>query len=324
MAFAISKRACLRNVQMMLVIGLIWLVPLGTAAQSLPTIEVCNDCSTDWQFSQAAFSAANPLPNQSEVVYVVNVTTEQTRVFRVTLIIFNSGGGGITPGEISFDVNVTEITGNPTVLDDVAAAVGLVKDLGDAMIQDIPAEDLQLPPGLDSAIDLIGPDTSSAGLNRGGLENALRLHFDSFWRQQTTGLSDLILRIANRLLGDGLANISGAIEVVFPDGTKVVVKIVSIDENPTELFEYIFEFDVNEASVTAPGISIFPQNSGQFSGFSASDLDNDLYQHLRDLALRFGIPVLWPDDLSGNCSTSMSCGIVEGETRCTVTVESCI
>ena len=306
MVFAISKRACVRNVQMMLLIGLMWLVPLGAGAQSLPTIEVCNDCSTDLQFSQAAFSASDLFPGQSEDVYVINVTNEQTRVFRVTLMIT----GGL--GDTSLDVNIIEINGDPEMLGDIAAATTIFKDFNDALIQDIDAEDLDL--SFDSALDLIDAEGSPASGLRRELQEEMTAFYGTTWRSFITEISNIIDSIIDRFIAD-IGFDPAFVTVVFDDGTKVRLRIEEFGRNGANPSQILFEFEVDVESITAPGLNFVPLEPNEFARFSASDLDNDLAQELRDLAFLFGISVVGQDDVP-NCRSSWTCN----PDRCTVTV----
>ena len=313
MVYTISKRACVRNV-LILVLGLLWLLPLGAGAQSLPNITVCDDCSSDFQFSQAAFSATDLFPGQSEVVYVVNIATEETRVFRVTLII--TGGFGDT----SLDVNITEISGDPAVISDIAAATTFVKDFNDALIQDVRAEDLDL--SFDSALDLIDtPDLPARGFRR-ELQEGLTERYRTFWQARALELSNVAGSFLDQFFSGNLLK-TRFVNVVFEDGTKVRVNIIdSGGELESDVYTIVFVVDVE--SITADELNFVPLEADDFLSLIGTDMNNDLAQHFRDLAFRFGIPVLWPEDLGGECTTSMSCGIVDGETRCTVRVESCI
>jgi len=306
MVFAISKRACVRNLQMMLVLGLMWLVSLGAAAQSLPTIKVCNDCSTDWQFSQAAISASNANPNQSDVVYVVKLTTEQTRVYSVSIFMYTGPFG-----EIDFHYSVTEISGDPAVLGDIAAATTIFKDFNDALIQDFDAEELDL--SFDSAIDLIGDENSAAGGFRRELQEKLTDYYSGFWRSMITDATDTIDSLLDKFLAESGLDAEYDI-VVFEDGTKVRLKIEEVGRVASDPFTIIIEFDVDVDSVTAPGTNFVPVTPGQFEGFSGSGLDNDLSEQLRDLALLFGVTILGSNE--PNCSTTWHCD----KDRCTLTL----
>jgi len=305
MVLTISKRICVRNVQFMLLMGLMWLVPLGAGAQSLPNIDVCNDCSSDLQFSQAAFSATDLFPGQSEDVYVVNVTNEQTRVFRVTLIITGSFG------DTSLDISITEISGDPAVLGDIATATTTFRNFNDALIQDIDAEDLDL--SFDSALDLIDAGGSSASGLRRELQEELTDYYSCFWRSMITDVTDTIDSLLDKFLAESGLDAEYDI-VVFEDGTKVRLKIEEVGRVASDPLTIIIEFDVDLESITAPGLN-FVAVEPDFSRFSASDLDYDLAQELRDLAFLFGIPVVGADDVQ-ECRSSWSCGV----DRCTVTV----
>ena len=246
MVFAISKRACVRNVQMMLVLGLIWLVPLGAAAQSSPTIEVCNHCNTDWQFSQAALSASNPIPDQWKDVYVVNIKTEQTRAYRVIMFMDDFDDFG----NIVFDVNVTGISGNPGVLGDIAEAITVVKDFEDELIQNVPAEELNLP--FDSAIDLVGPDSGITQFNRDAIQNELTQRYRTFLRARLFESMDIASSLVNRFFANLTITIDNVV-VVFEDGSQVTLDIENVGAE-LESNLLTVKFEVDETSVIVPGI----------------------------------------------------------------------
>ena len=308
----IRMRACVRKTPIMLVLSLFWLWSIVVSAQDdPPTITVCNDCSAELEYSQAALWASELFAGQSEDVYVVNIPDGQTHVFRVTLTIVT-----LPSGDQSFEMVATQIAGEPGTIDDINEAVDIVKNFADAMVQDIPADDLELSPQFDSALDLIGPETGSAGLFRVTLENALTEYYGEFWRQQLLAVRDIVTRLIERFLPHAGPVFSQFVTVVFDDGTRVRIKIVSIGPDVSEPTKLIVEFSTDPKSVTAPGINGFPQYPGQVSAFSAAGVDADLSQALLDLMRRFEIDVVQNGHIAEDCETTWTCSLE----RCTVTV----
>lgn len=320
--------ACLRKVPLMLVLGLIWLWPYVASAQDdLPTITVCNDCSSGYQYADAGaqaaqFEWAGGWVPESDDVYVVNVPARQTLAYRVTRTRIDPDPFII--GDEILQLDVEPIDGDPGLLDDLAAAIDVVSDFGGAITENIPADELILPPEIDSALDLLGPEAGPGGLRRDAFERALTQYFSSFWQQQSISFQGIVGRLVNKILGQ--LNLPGgsAVTIVFGDGTSIDVLITAMDQDITD-FEIQLRFDVLEDTVLAPGVLLIPLQAGQLDDYTVSSDDPDLAAELQELLQRLGAALVFVGGGSGggNCTTTMSCSDDGGETRCTVTVSGC-
>lgn len=303
MFLSIFNRVSIRRIELVLTLVLVGFFPLGVVGQSLPTITVCNDCSADWQYSQAALAASDLLyPDQPENVYVVNVLSQETRVYQLTLTIVSSGGFGD-----SFDVRITPVNGDPAMLADITSVVTAIANFQEELGKELNAEELGL--SFDSAVDLAG----STGLQR-ELQNTLTNHYDTFWNAAIFELTDIADSLFDRLIAEtGIETES--VTVKFEDGTSVRVIITKVGRDLSDWKSIIVEFDVDLESLTAPGANFVPIGDEEFSSFVGTDLDYDLAQELRDLAFLFGVPVVGAQDAQ-DCTSSWRCDV----SRCTVTV----
>lgn len=307
--FGLAVDSRMRLVASALVLACLWPVVAGAQVDD-PTITVCDECSSDFQSSNEAVEAAGLLPGETKDVYVVNISARQTRAYRVTLTV--SG----TLGEMTFNISVVPIDGDPFIVDDLVAAMEIIKNMNDAMTQDLPADELDLPANIDSALDLVGPDNGTAGLNRIQFENSLTEFYKGFWNQQMISVVDTVERIIDKFLAESDLNLSGAVEVVFEDGTRVRVKVVSRDQDMSDPTELVITFDTDEDSVTAPGLSGVPQQPGHLGDFDFTTPDPDLWRELEQLIDRFGVEILGSGHSGENCTTTFTCSV----DRCTLTV----
>ena len=310
----IFQWACMYKAQTLLMLGVLCLMPFSAGAQAFPTITLCNQCSAEWEYRKTALWSSDLSPGQSEEIYIVNFSVSQVRAYRVGLTIADPDSGDRT-----FDVDVTAINGDPVVLDDIVAAVDIVNNPQDERGQAVRAEELGLSHGPDSALDLIGPVPGSASLNQRAVENALTGHYRNFRPQPISGAKTFD-QILDQFLAYRNLIIDKAVAVRFGDGTKVRVNVEEIGRDLSDPTKIITTFDTDVSSITAPGISEVPKSPGQFSGFSASGLDSNLAAQLRDLAFRFEIALVGPDDAE-ECTTTIRCELMEfgGETSCTTT-----
>ena len=296
-------------------------------AQRVPDfIGYCRNCSES-AFGHTAEEAAPPVPG-THPVYVLDTGSGEVRFFSVE--VWFDPGDGIHPQAdekpeqppnppISLQGIHTEAipgTGDPTVISAMEEAFDIVLDFaqllygapvpasgtstrsgdGDSSMEDVPIGDLGLD--LDSAVELVGPEDSSAGFNRLRLQNEINNFYHSVWGSLTSGLLDVLTRLSNRFLGDGLID-GGQITITFPDDTSVVVKLNSFSP---EIGGPAFgmDLDVRTDTVQGPDLSAVPQSPGQFAGFSYGGGEG-LVNSLADTAGRFGLSVGPPGSGGTDC-----------------------
>jgi len=306
--FAVDSR--MRLFACALALTCLWPAVAGAQIDD-PTIAVCNDCSADFQYGQAAMQATNLFPGETKDVYVVNISAMETMAFRISLITT------VDPsGDLGIDISVVPIAGDPFIVDDLVAAMEIIKNMKDAMTQDVPADALDLPANIDSALDLVGPEGSAASLNRRTFENSLTEHFRSFWQQQMIVAVDSVARAVERFLAESGINFSGIVEVIFENGTRVSVKVESINQDISDPTELVIKFDTDEESVTAPGFLGIPLQPGELDDFDFTTPDPDLARELEQLIDRFGLDILGSGHSGENCTTTFTCSV----DRCTLTV----
>jgi len=297
----------MRLVASALVLACLWPVVAGAQVDD-PTITVCDECSSDFQYSNAAVEAAGLLPGETKDVYVVNISARQTRAYRVTLTVFG------TSGEMTFDINVVSIDGEPALMSDLADALQGIKDFHDAVIQDVPAEELDLP--FDSALDLIGGGSGDA--NRIRLQQRLEDHFNGIFSQFAVHFNDFV-RMAGGIFGASPSFPFGdvIVRVNFPNGTTLRVSVV-IAKDPTDNgFDLEFDVDVDMESIRGPDGQFIPLEPAHLSGYELTTQDSGFAEAFLDLIRRFDIDVIQFGDSGGACTTtSFTCTV----DRCTVTV----
>jgi len=307
----------------MLVFAIVWLWPIVASAQDdLPTITVCNDCSSEFQYGQAAVQAANLFPGETEDVYVANISALETMAFRISLMTT------VQPsGDLGIDISAMPISGDPAVNDDLLDAMAIIDGMKSAMVEDVPADRLELPAEIDSALDLIGPEGPEghpASRNRRIFQNRLTEYYRDDWRQRMIGARDGVERALERFFGESGINLNGIVEVIFDDGTKVRIRVVSIDQDMSDPTEIVITFEVVEESVSAPGIDP-PLRFYELSDYDEEGIaDPDLAVELGELLRRLG--ALVEGSFGGSCSTTMTCSEVPDgaggvETRCTATAD---
>jgi len=289
------------------VLALLW--PLAAGAQhEEPTVAVCNHCTTGFDFSRAAAEAAefeygNGIPGETDEVYVVNIGDSQVLAYRVSRTLFDPDPSRV--GDESVETTVTPIQGDPGFLDALQSAMQVIVSLSDPTVQDIPADELDLP--FDSALDLIGPVPGSASLNQRTLENSLTNFFDDFWRQQLVALTDLVKRVVERFLFDeGLVELLDEVIVVFGDGSIVRVEVESIAQELDDPVDINIRFEVDADSVQVPGQAAVPLFPEELDGFSFTTPNPGLSQNLRDLLRRLGADISGPPGggPDGTCTTT--------------------
>jgi len=308
--------------------SLVWLWPVVAGAQvDDPTIAFCNGCSSGFQYADAAsqaaqFEFAGGWIVETDDVYVVNVPARTALAYRVTRTRVDPDPFII--GDEFLELDVAPIPGDPGFLDDLAVAVDIAGNLRDAFTQDLPADELELPIELDSAFDLVGPDDGAAGLSRLQFENALTEYYREFWQQQMLNVRETVARALERVLPEGDINLNGVVEVVFDDGTRVKVVVVSMDQDISDPTEVVIEFEIDQESVSAPGepdMLGVPQQIGHLDDYNVSSDDPNLAAELQELLQRLGAQLVFigGGSSAGSCTTTMSCSEDGNTIVCSVT-----
>jgi len=288
------------------------------------SIETCSQCS-GFQLMQAAIDAAqfaSPFlqPVQTAGVYVINPLDRIVQFYLVTQIYTDPDPALL--GDESLATDAVATPGDPAIIADVHTVFAALDDFQQFMTQNESADELDLP--FDSALDLVGPVDSTAGLNRTILQNRLESRSDQFF-------NDLIIQ-GSSFLGDifgGVFSDAGVVDgntfwLEFGDGSTVKIEIVQVSEDPTEFANLNIEFDVLEDTAQVTGqIDGIPQSPGQLSNFSITTPNIGLSNAFRDLIRRLGVGF---DDSGpvGECST-ITC-VAEppnGTPRCTRTFGPC-
>jgi hypothetical protein len=173
----------------------------------------------------------------------------------------------------------------------------LLTTSGAALAQRVPTiGDLGLD--LDSAIELVGPEDSSAGYNRLLLRNAIKNFYNRARGSLSADLQHLVERHSQRFREDGLID-GGQITITFPDDTSVVVKLNSFSPEIGGP-EFGMDLDVRTDTVQGPDLPAVPQSPGQFAGFSYGGGEG-LVNSLADTAGRFGLSVGPPSSGGTDC-----------------------
>lgn len=306
-------------------------------AQSVFKTTLC-DCNQApewaWHAQQAAFNEFSVLTEGRQDIYLGNPFTLEVQVYRVERIQTGADvgfGGGIWTTEVA------PTPGNSEIAEAVEKGMQVVRSF-DASLNEVISlphppniPGLQEPPDIGSAVDLIGPDDSSAGLDRQALVNWTRQllmnRFADSLAQATDGRADqtflekfgsvvqIVLDFLNR---------QRAVWVEFADGTRVLVRVTDIiAEITTEglLDGAIPELEVDPSTVRGPGLNAAPSSPGQFNGFGFSGDAGTLFA-LSNLALRLGVSIEFGPDGGGTCTGgTMECEINDdGVLHCRVTV----
>jgi len=239
------------------------------------------------EYSQAALEATNLLPGNAQDIYVVNTTQQQIQVYQALLSINNSGSG-----EDSLGLEMRLLSGDASLLSAINQALDLTLGLSLELARTINADELILPDELDSALDLIGPEDSSAGGYRNALRNSLNERYNRYLLQQNLNtVQNWGEGAFSKFLTDSDLLKNKVILVEFPDGTRVNVDVTKIAEvlgSFEKLGSFIeakiaLDLEINLRSIASDEQMSFPQSAGQFSNFNA-----DLTRALEELALRFG------------------------------------
>lgn len=123
--------------------------------------------------------------------------------------------------------------------------------------------DLGLEPQIPSAIDLVGPEDSSAGRNRAALVHRLQCWIDGVENCSSADLNDPRVRAIRRFLAQGAANQQGAVVVHFPDQTRIEVHLRRMpDALPLDWTQSAYELRVRPDTAQASGMQSEPSRPG--------------------------------------------------------------
>jgi len=314
--------------------ALVWLWPTVAGAQvDDPTITVCNDCSSAFQYSHAAVQAAEfefdgAFPGGTDEVYVVNVAAGQTLAYRVTRTMIDPDP--FLFGDETFETTATPIDGEPALTFELADALQAIKDFHEAVIQDIPAEELDLP--FDSALDLIGGNMGD--FYRRDLENALRERFAAFENTLLLATEGFSRMVSGVIFGEAsFGDVGdGDVLITFPDETSLQVQVDTVNDLSGS-DGFLFRVDADTGSISVPGMRTVPIAAAELQGLEFTTPDPGLSQEFQDLLRRLGADVQGPPPGGGGggpgtCTTTscVEAGVDdEGNPifRCTQSISDC-
>ena len=307
------------------------LVPFFGQANASDRVELCAQCFSASSFAhRAEQSSLAQLPGLTGIdpVYVVNPFSEEVRFFHVhrwqdddyqpLSAPRSSRGEGEQPRrnlsprlmQGFFRAEAEELAADSSDVQEIheglAAAVAFFQFAESTHLDDL--EDLDI----DSAVALLGPEDSPAGLRRNQLQNVIANRLSSELSVIRLTLADLAQRVLNQWVGDSDVSLMSSITINFPDGTVIDVEVVQILDGIEGGISFVLE--VREESAQGPGLPAVPQSPGQFDGFGFSGNQTTLAE-LLSLAQLYGIPITGPGGGSGG-GCSMQCEISGDEVVC--------
>ncbi len=267
------------------------------------------DCSGCTQQVHYAFAAADKVPDPSThvrttrtwSVYVANSAKSHVEAFQVVVQPLDNGGGpppdfpGI-PNSTFYEFGpyktVWPVVGDPQVKAAVVDAISIVHDFLARLEGPLDGTDIT---NVDSAISLVGPEDSPAGLARLQLRSDLKNHYNSIWTSFLFNTGDLVGMAAQKILAE--SSLDGPTLVIqFEDGTSIEVKIESVSPELNGLGIFV-DFTVLTHTALLPDGTVVPQTAGQFSGYSWNDgPGTNIGAQLALLAALYGLEVGEPGD----------------------------
>jgi len=199
------------------------------------------------------------------------------------------------------------------------------------VIQDIPAEELDLP--FDSALDLIGGSVGDS--NRIRLQQAMEGRFNETFSEFAVHFNNFV-----RLVG-GIFSVetsfpapgTGFVRVNFPDGTTLRARVETAPDPTDNGVDLEFYGDVDPESIQGPNGEFIPLSGAHLVGFEFTTPDPGLSQEFQDLLRRLGADVQGPPPGGGGggpgtCTTTscVEAGVDdEGNPifRCTQSISDC-
>lgn len=296
-----------------------------------PKVRLCS-CDSSSEFAWHAENAAlNDLPilfEGSQDVYVANPVTQDVRVFTVTR---QSIGGGVGFGDEFWSTEVGPGIGDPKIANGLNDLVAAFHDFDASIQATIRLGDQPEPPQpyIGSAFDLVGPEDSAAGFNRGVLNNwmsdlASRRFTDAVDAADSGDFGDSFLEVFSAVV-QGILDFLGpnaAVWVEFDDGTKARVDQqdtqTSIDPATGGIDGLEFNYEVDPSTAQSPELDNVPQSPGQFSGLGS--YSGGGVAGLGRLALRLGITLEFGGG-EEDCEGNITCTSVDGgEPHCSTTL----
>lgn len=129
--------------------------------------------------------------------------------------------------------------------------------------------DFGLERELPSALDLVGPESGSAGTHRAVLAHRLQCWIGGVESCTFADRNDDRIREIRRFLVEGPLDRDGVLRVDFPDQTQVVVQLVRTpDLEPNDWDQPFYELTVLAESVHAPGLTSVPVHPDDLVGFA--------------------------------------------------------
>jgi hypothetical protein len=301
---------------------LFFLIACGHAdADDLPIFGYCDGCVTSGQWQSAAENAsfdAFPMYLGRHDVYVVDRTGERIRAFNVIrwtqntgTIPRSSGQGKSTRTSRGYHhAEGIPMDADPVIAGALLDALDVAKDFRDVFGSGlVPIEELGLFGQIPSAIDLVGPANSDAGVNRMALRNELEVYVNQAINSMALQLYDLAQMALMRFLSDSSVTWFGGFVITFPDGTSIRVNLDEMRHIPgAGDFAWAIEVEILEYTVMGGGLSSVPSHPGHFSNFMYQG-DINVIGALIRLAERHGIPVTGPGGSSGGGNQTMACEI---------------
>lgn len=276
------------------------------AQGSADFIARCDDCTKQAHY---AFAAASKVPGPSPyfrttltwTVYVANIAHNHLEAFQV--VVQPLGNGGDSPPElpgkdgVSYEFGAYKtawpVDGDPQVKAAVLDGISIALDFSASLDGSLDGARFT---DVDSAISLVGPEGSPAGLARLQLRSDLGDHCSSVWLSSLSGTGDLAGGVAQKFLGEGLLeNSRGLIE--FEDGTSIEVQIESVSPELNGLGIFV-DFEVLTHTALLPDGTVVPQSAGEFSGYNWNDGagGTNVGAQLASLAALYGLEVGEPGD----------------------------
>jgi hypothetical protein len=260
------------------------------------------------------------------MVYVLNSTTNSIAYFQVNRWRDSSfDPNGLAPDRRSsrtgkpsaqtnsfFRAEALVVAPPPDEVEQIQEGMYVAELIQSDIASGVDSEELGLD--LPSAVSLLGPFDSPAGLHRNALQNSINNYYNSFWYTITHGLYDLGLRAADRIIGKSNLQQFSTLLVSFPDGSTIQVRLNEWLEGLEGSRAYDMEVLVN--SVQVPGLLSVPRSAGQFNGFEYIGQDTTL-EELALLAERYGITVTRGGSLPSRPSRFV-CEISGGTITCRV------
>lgn len=252
----------------------------SAVGQSLPTLGYCDGCSVTMQWRLAAESASfqrHPAYIGTHYVYVVDRVGETVQAFSVrrwfedTGVIPNAANESTRRSSQGgyYHADAVSMAADPyvqqAILDGLAAANEIKGFLDFGLV---PIEELGLFAEIPSAIDLVGPDESTAGMNRAALRNELERYVNQSINSAALQLYDLAQMALTQLLSDSSVTWFGGFVITFPDGTTIRVNLNGLRHVPgAGLFSWAIEVEILQHTVMGGGLSAVPLFPGHFSNF---------------------------------------------------------